>query len=147
MKFTLLASLMILFLGTSAYSQEYLGRLSANPLAPDSTANPHGPFGSPFSPKSINNANGQFGSLYSPTSVNNPYATQAPRIVAPDGTYLGEVSANPYSPDSTANPYGPYGSPFSPTSINNPYGQYGSPYSPDSANNPYAVDTPVIVSP
>ena len=47
--------------------------------------------------------------------------------------YLGKLSANPYDPDSTANPYGQYGSEFSPDSINNPYGRYGSPYSPDSA--------------
>jgi hypothetical protein len=65
----------------------------------------------------------------------------APRIVAPDGTYLGNLSANPYDPNSTANPYGQYGSPYSPTSINNPYGQYGSPYSPNSVNNPY-ITTP-----
>jgi hypothetical protein len=67
----------------------------------------------------------------------------APRIVAPDGTYLGNLSANPYDPNSTANPYGQYGSPYSPTSINNPYGQYGSPYSPDSVNNPF-ITTPLI---
>ncbi len=49
---------------------------------------------------------------------------------------LGELSANPYDPDSTSNPYGRYGSPFSPDSINNPYGA-GSPYSPSSPTNPY----------
>ena len=93
------------------------------------------------------NPYGRYGSPYGSESARNPYATEAPRIVAPDGTYLGQVSANPYSPDSTANPYGQYGSRYSPSSVNNPYGQYGSPYSPNSANNPYAVDTPVIVSP
>ena len=67
-------------------------------------------------------------------------AAQAqPRLYAPDGTYLGDLSANPYAPNSTSNPYGIYGSQYSPYSINNPYGQYGSPYSPDSATNPYAV--------
>ena len=49
---------------------------------------------------------------------------------------LGELSANPYDPDSTRNPCGRYGSPFSPDSINNPYGA-GSPYSSDSPTNPY----------
>jgi hypothetical protein len=49
---------------------------------------------------------------------------------------LGELSANPYDPDSTSNPYGRYGSPFSPDSIKNPYGA-GSPYSPSSPTNPY----------
>ena len=49
---------------------------------------------------------------------------------------LGELSSNPYDPDSPSNPYGRYGSPFSPDSINNPYGA-GSPYSPSSPTNPY----------
>jgi hypothetical protein len=62
-----------------------------------------------------------------------------PGIYAPDGTYLGNLSSNPYDPNSVSNPYGQYGSPYSPYSINNPYGQYGSPYSPNSPNNPYAV--------
>ena len=53
----------------------------------------------------------------------------------------GNLSANPYAPDSTSNRYGA-GSPYDPNSINNPYGQYGSPYSPKSANNPYATDAP-----
>ncbi|SOD42715.1 hypothetical protein [Nitrosovibrio sp. Nv4] len=45
--------------------------------------------------------------------------------------YLGNLSSNPYDPDSTSNPYGRYGSEYSQDSINNPYGQYGSPYSQD----------------
>ena len=69
----------------------------------------------------------------------------APKIIAPDGTYLGNLSANPYDPNSTGNPYGQYGSPYSPTSINNPYGQYGSPYSPDSVNNPYITTPPTTL--
>jgi len=63
----------------------------------------------------------------------------SPIVVAPDGTYLGNLNSNPYDPNSVANPYGRYGSPYSPDSINNPYGQYGSPYSPNSVTNPYAV--------
>jgi hypothetical protein len=59
---------------------------------------------------------------------------------------LGTLSANPYDPNSTANPYGTYGSPYSPRSINNPYGVYGSPYSATSANNPYATNPPRIFS-
>lgn len=58
-------------------------------------------------------------------------------LVAPDGTYLGELSSNPYAQNSTSNPYGPYGSVYSQTSINNPYSQYGSKYSQQSPNNPY----------
>ena len=56
---------------------------------------------------------------------------------------LGNLSANPYDPDSTSNPYGA-GSPYDPNSINNPYGKYGSPYSNQSANNPYATDAPKL---
>ena len=56
---------------------------------------------------------------------------------------LGNLSANPFDPNSTANPYGA-GNPYSPNSINNPYGTYGSEYSPNSVNNPYATDTPKL---
>ncbi len=35
--------------------------------------------------------------------------------------YLGKYSANPYDPNSTANPYGA-GNPYRPDSPNNPYG-------------------------
>src|SRR5688572_7474890 len=60
------------------------------------------------------------------------------------GKYLGNLSSNPYDPNSTSNPYGKYGSEYSPDSVNNPYGKYGSPYSPDSAKNPYAPNPPAI---
>ena len=60
---------------------------------------------------------------------------------------LGELSANPYAPESTANPYGPHGSPYSSTSINNPYGESGSPYGSQSARNPYATEAPQLISP
>jgi hypothetical protein len=122
----------------------YLGRLSANPYAADSTANPYSPAGSPYSAKSVNNPYGAYGSPFSPTSARNPYATDAPKIVAQDGTYLGELSDNPYDPDSVANPYGRYGSPYSSTSIKNPYSTYGSPYSSQSPNNPYATQAPLL---
>lgn len=122
----------------------YLGRLSANPYAADSTANPYSPSGSPYSAKSVNNRFGPYGSPFSPTSARNPYATDAPKIVAQDGTYLGELSDNPYDPDSVANPYGRYGSPYSSTSIKNPYSTYGSPYSSQSPNNPYATQAPLL---
>jgi len=122
----------------------YLGRLSANPYASDSTANPYSPAGSPYSSRSVNNPYGPYGSPYSSTSARNPYATDAPQIVAQDGTYLGELSDNPYDPDSVANPYGRYGSPYSSTSIKNPYSTYGSPYSSQSPNNPYATQAPLL---
>ena len=122
----------------------YLGRLSANPYAADSTANPYSTAGSPYSSRSVNNPYGPYGSPYSSTSARNPYATDAPKIVAQDGTYLGELSDNPYDPDSVANPYGRYGSPYSSTSIKNPYSTYGSPYSSQSPNNPYATQAPLL---
>lgn len=56
---------------------------------------------------------------------------------------LGNLSANPYDPDSTSNPYGA-GSQYDSNSINNPNGRYGSPYSNQSATNPYATDTPKL---
>ena len=123
---------------------EFLGRLSANPYASDSTANPYSAAGSPYSAKSVNNPYGPYGSPYSPVSARNPYATDAPDIVAQDGTYLGKLSDNPYDPDSVSNPYGRYGSPYSSTSINNPYSTYGSPYSSQSPNNPYATQAPLL---
>jgi hypothetical protein len=123
---------------------QYLGRLSANPYAADSTSNPYSPAGSPYSPTSVNNPYGSYGSAYSSTSARSQYATDAPKIVAQDGTYLGKLSDNPYDPDSVSNPYGRYGSPYSSTSINNPYSTYGSPYSSQSPNNPYATQAPLL---
>ena len=130
--------------GRDAACPTYLGRLSANPYATDSTANPYSTAGSPYSAKSVNNPFGPYGSPYSATSARNPYATDAPKIVAQDGTYLGELSDNPYDPDSVANPYGRYGSPYSSTSINNPFSRYGSPFSSQSPNNPYATQAPLL---
>ena len=124
---------------------QYLGRLSANPYATDSTSNPYSPAGSVYSPTSVNNPYGSYGSAYSSTSARSAYATDAPKIVAQDGTYLGKLSDNPYDPDSVSNPYGRYGSPYSPTSINNPYSTYGSPYSSQSPNNPYATQAPLLL--
>ena len=45
---------------------------------------------------------------------------------------LGELSANPFNPESTSNPFGA-GSPFKPDGLNNPF-------SNQSATNPYATD-------
>ena len=66
-----------------------------------------------------------------------PYSQTLPSGQARQGpTYRGQLGGNPYSPDSTLNPYGRYGNPFSPDSINNPWGA-GNPYSPNNPNNPY----------
>ena len=54
---------------------------------------------------------------------------------------LGELSANPYNPNSTSNPFGA-GSPFKPDGLNNPFSPYGSPFSNQSATNPFATDAP-----
>jgi len=54
---------------------------------------------------------------------------------------LGELSANPFNPDSTSNPFGA-GSPCKPNGLNNPFSPYGSPFSNQSATNPYATDAP-----
>jgi hypothetical protein len=123
----------------------YLGQLSSNAYAPNSTANPYGTHGSPYAPTSINNPYGKYGSPYSSTSATNPYATSTPKIFAKDGQYLGKLSANPYDPESVSNPFGKYGSPYSSTSINNPYSKYGSQYSPLSPTNPYSTQGPVIL--
>ena len=54
---------------------------------------------------------------------------------------LGELSANPFNPESTSNPYDA-GSPFKPDGIKNLFSPYGSPFSNQSATNPYATDAP-----
>ncbi len=54
------------------------------------------------------------------------YAVNPPRLYSGGGAYLGELSANRYSPDSVSNEYGMYGSKYSNDSINNIYGPYGA---------------------
>lgn len=54
---------------------------------------------------------------------------------------IGNLSANPYAPGSTANP----AQKFDADSVTNPYGRYGSPFSPDSATNPHATNAPALV--
>ena len=62
---------------------QYLGDLSANQFAPNSTGNPFGKFGSQFSQDSINNPFGPYGSPFSNKSATNPYATNPPVVVQP----------------------------------------------------------------
>jgi hypothetical protein len=69
-------------------------------------------------------------------SLSTPALAQY-RLHARDGTYLGNVTNNPYDPNSINNPYGRYGSPYSPDSIHNEYGRYGSRYSSQSPDNIY----------
>ncbi|MEW6247047.1 MAG: hypothetical protein AB1555_10090 [Nitrospirota bacterium] len=54
---------------------------------------------------------------------------------------IGELSANPFRPESIANLFGA-GSPFAPNGVNNPFSLYGSPFSNQSATNPYATQAP-----
>ena len=129
----LLSCLLSLF--PLAVHAEYLGNLSANEFAPNSTANPFGA-GNPYDLNSITNRFGPYGNPYSPTSATNPYATDPPELYDQEGTYRGRLSTNRFDPDSIGNPFGQYGSPYSPDSINNPFGA-GNPYAPDSPTNPY----------
>ena len=127
--------------------RRYLGLLSANPLDPDSIANPWSRFGSRFASGSVYNSFGVYGNRFGPESARNPFATAAPLIYGLAGTYLGKLSANPYDPDSISNPYGRYGNPYSPDSVNNPYGRFGSSHSPYSTTNPYTTLAPLIFGP
>ena len=54
---------------------------------------------------------------------------------------LGELSANPFNPESTSTPFGA-GSPFKPDGLNNPFSPYSSPFGNQSATNPFATDAP-----
>jgi hypothetical protein len=54
---------------------------------------------------------------------------------------LGELSANPFNPDFTANPFGA-GSPFKSDGVSNSFSPFGSPFSNQSATNPLATDAP-----
>jgi hypothetical protein len=93
---------------------QYLGNDTANPyVGPPALPQPPGTFSNPY------------GNSYN-----------SPKLYDSQGIYHGNLNANPYDPNSVANPYGRYGSPYSPDSINNPYGA-GSPYRQDSPNNPY----------
>jgi hypothetical protein len=137
----------LLWLPSNTWGQGeiYLGNLSVNPYASDSTSNPYSSFGSKYGAKSINNPYSQYGSPYSNKSVSNPYATQAPKLYDSQGNYKGKLSNNPYDPDSVSNPFGRYGSKYSSDSINNPYGA-GSPYKSDSPSNPYGTGLKIFGS-
>jgi hypothetical protein len=123
-------------------TKAYLGNLSANQFAPNSTANPFGG-GNQFNPNSVNNQFGKYGSRFSPHSVNNPFAVNAPKLYDSSGNYRGKLSSNRFDPDSVSNPFGRYGSRYSPDSINNPLGA-GNPLSPDSPRNPFGQGLLII---
>lgn len=61
--------------------------------------------------------------------------------VSASAEYLGDLSANPYNPNSLNNPYGA-GHPFAPNGPKNPFSSAGNPFSNQSATNPFATDPP-----
>ena len=136
--------------GRSTYSMGrstdsvYLGRFSENKYDSDSISNRYGQYGSRYG-NTVTNPYSTYGNKYSSSSVTNPYATDAPKIYAEDGTYLGKLSTNKYDPESISNPYGLYGSKYG-NNLMNPYSTYGSKYSSQSWRNPYATNAPKIYS-
>jgi len=119
-------SAVLLLLPLEVVADEYRGRLTVNPYAPDSISNPYGAYGNPYSGNSLNN----------PYGAGNPYNTKPVKLYDNNGNFRGNLNNNRYDPDSVSNPYGRYGNPYSPDSIKNPYGA-GNPYSADSPTNPY----------
>lgn len=134
-----LLSLIVLFSSVSL-AEEYVGDLSKNQFAPNSTANQFGA-GNPYG-NTVKNPYGQYGNQFSNKSVNNPYATDAPKLYDSQGNYRGKLSTNQFDPDSVSNPYGRYGNKFSPDSINNPFG--ANQFNTDSPNNPYGNGLKII---
>ena len=110
----ILAIAVLTFFLTSA-SAQYMGNYTANPYIGPQVTYPSGTFTNPYG-----------------TSFNSP------KLYDNQGGFHGNLNANPYDPNSVANPYGQYGSQYSPNSINNPYGA-GSPYRYNSPTNPYGV--------
>ena len=76
-------------------------------------------------------------------------APQSPRLYSSDGknTFLGNLNANPYFPNTTANPHGPYGSRYSPDSARNPYGRGASRPEPPSRSTRNFCQAGVISGP
>lgn len=93
--------------GMSLYDSKgnYRGQWSANQFDPNSTSNKFGKYGSKFSPDSINNRFGA-GSPFSNDSPNNPHG-QGLKIID-NGIYRGQLTNNPYQPNSITNPFSPY---------------------------------------
>lgn len=143
-----LAAAALLFVSAPAAAQSgaaraaehhVIGRLSANPYAPTSTASP----AQRFDPDSVTNPFGRYGSMFSPTGAANPNAIDTPALIDSAGRYRGKLSANRYDADSVSNPYGRYGSAYSADSINNRYGA-GNKFAPDSPHNPHGVGLRIV---
>lgn len=109
----------------SASAGDYLGQLSTNPYATNSTS------GVGANNYRVNQ------------SMQNKYTSGGPKLYNSDGEFRGNLNGNQYDSDSVSNPYGRYGSEYSSDSINNPYGA-GSKYKSDSPNNPYGSGWAII---
>ena len=115
----------IILICTPINADEYLGKLSVNPYAEDSTSG-----------VGVNNYRIK-------QSIENEFSTGGPRLYDDDGSFRGNLNGNSYDPDSISNPYGRYGSKYSSESLNNPYGA-GSSYKSDSPTNPYGTGWTII---
>ena len=73
------------------------------------------------------------------------YSSASAQVCGND-VFLGQLSANPFLADSTANKFGAFGSPYSTASIHNSFGPYGNPYAASSVSNPYAISAPKIIA-
>ena len=124
-KLTFAICLVVFCYAGSASAGGYLGQLSSNPYAKNSTS------GVSTNNYRINQ------------SMKNKYTSGGPKLYNNDGEFRGNLNANRYAPDSVSNPYGRYGSKYSSDSINNPYGA-GSKYKSDSPNNPYGSGWAII---
>ena len=84
----------LLGLGIVAADQQFLGRITADPVPPDSLLNRTGPHGSTSSPISITNTTtSTYGNQFSSLSVRNPTAFQPPRIER-NGQTIARVTIN-----------------------------------------------------
>ena len=138
----LLACVILGVSGAPVAQAEYLGDLSANPFSSNSLAN-HTARARPLLRVARSTLMGRMGIR---SAIGQPpirFATEAPRLYDREGNYRGRLSANPYDPDSTSNPFGRYGNPFSSESVNNPFGA-GNPFRSDSPTNPFGTGWSVI---
>ncbi len=123
--FNYMSIILIVCSASFVWAGEYLGQLSVNPYALNSTSGP----------ASDKCRVGQ--------AMNDQYLSGGPKLYNSEGNFRGNLNANQYDPDSISNPYGRYGSQYSSDSINNPYGA-GSEYKSDSPNNPYGSGWSII---
>lgn len=70
----------------------YLGKLTTNKYDTDSISNEYGSYGSKYSQTSIFNSYSSFGSSYSQFSPFNKYASNPPKIVDDNGTFVAYLT-------------------------------------------------------